>query len=128
MHLLAPALAQAQDTLKVPLSYSLRDYGLILAVSLLGGIVKWFAKVKNGEAPAWGIFQMIGELGTSAFAGLITFWLCEWWNFPQLLTIALVAICGHMGTTAIQQFERFAEKKLTGVNLDRRGDEPLEVK
>lgn len=110
--LLLPHISRAQDILKDPLRYSLRDYGLVLAVALLGGGVSWYAKVKRGEVPGYGVLQLVGELATSAFAGLIAFWLCEWGNFPQLLTVALVAISGHMGTTAIQQFEKFAERRL----------------
>lgn len=112
LHLLLPMAASAQDALKVPLSYSLKDYGFILAISLLGGVVSWYAKVRRGEAKGWQVSGFIGEMATSAFAGLIAFWLCEWANFPQLLTAALVGISGHMGTSAIQHFERFAEKKL----------------
>lgn len=111
LHMLAPAISNAQDVLKDPLKYSLRDYGLVLAVALLGGLVSWYAKVRRGEIPGYSVMQLIGELATSAFAGLIAFWLCEWANFPQLLTVAMVAISGHMGTAAIQQFEKLAARK-----------------
>lgn len=116
LHMLAPAISSAQDVLKDPLRYSLRDYGLILAVALLGGLVSWYAKVRRGEIPGYSVMQLIGELATSAFAGLIAFWLCEWANFPQLLTAAMVAISGHMGTAAIKQFEKLAERKFSGTS------------
>lgn len=116
LHMLAPAISSAQDVLKDPLRYSLRDYGLILAVALLGGLVSWYAKVRRGEIPGYSVMQLIGELATSAFAGLIAFWLCEWANFPQLLTVAIVAISGHMGTAAIKQFEKLAERKFSGTS------------
>lgn len=122
LHLLTPVMAQAQDVLKAPFNYSLRDYGLILATAVLGGLVGWFAKVRRKEAPAWGVHQMIGELATSAFAGLLAFWICEWANFPQLLTLSLVGISGHAGTAAIQRFERLAEQKFGA--LDSRKDAP----
>lgn len=116
LHMLAPAISSAQDVLKDPLRYSLRDYGLILAVALLGGLVSWYAKVRRGEIPGYSVMQLIGELATSAFAGLISFWLCEWAGFPQLLTVAMVAISGHMGTAAIQQFEKFAARRFTNAS------------
>lgn len=111
LHLLVPLAAQAQDVLKAPFSYSLRDYGFILATAILGGFVSWYAKVRRKEVPPWGVHQLIGELATSAFAGLLAFWICEWANFPQLLTVSLVGISGHMGTSAIQNFERLAARK-----------------
>lgn len=101
--------AHAQD--KHPLSYPLREYVLLLAVATLGGVVSFYAKVRNGTAQAWNLTHLVGELATSAFAGLIAFWLCEWGNTPQLLTISIVGISGHMGARAISAFEEFAQAR-----------------
>ena len=73
--LLVPLSAWAQT--KGPLDYSLKQYGFILGISLLGGVVSWSHKVRKGDAQAWNVMQLIGELATSAFAGLLAFWLCE---------------------------------------------------
>jgi peptidoglycan/LPS O-acetylase OafA/YrhL len=104
-----PWLARAAD--KDPLDYPIRQYGLMLGVALLGGLVSWWAKVRKGEAKAWHISGLVGELCTSAFAGLLAFWLCEWAATPPLLTASLVGIAGHMGTRAISAFEEFAQKR-----------------
>jgi len=40
LYLSGPAMAQ-QVLPKSPLSYSLREYGLILAIAMLGGFVRW---------------------------------------------------------------------------------------
>lgn len=105
-----PISAWAQS-MKDPLSYSLKTYGFMLAVSILGGLVGWYAKLKRGDVVAWNVSQLIGEISTSAFAGLLTFWLCEWMNIPQILTAALVGVSGHLGTKAIAIFEDFAQRK-----------------
>lgn len=97
---------------KSPLDYPLSQYGLMLATALLGGLVSWWAKVRKGEASAWALHTLIGELCTSAFAGLLAFWLCEWAGTPQLLTVSLVGIAGHMGTRAIAAFETWAQTRL----------------
>jgi hypothetical protein len=110
LHLWMPATAWAQS-MKNPLDYSLKTYGLILAVALLGGFVSWYAKVRKGELPGWSVNHLIGELATSALAGLLCFWLCEWANFQPLLTAALAGIAGHMGTKAIGMFEEWAAKR-----------------
>lgn len=107
--LLAPLAARAQS--KNPLDYSLKQYGFTLAVALLGGLVSWLAKVRRGDASAWNVMQLIGELCTSAFAGLLAFWLCEWSGSPPLLSAAMTGIAGHMGTRAIATFEGFAERR-----------------
>lgn len=108
--LLLPIAARAADP-KDPFSYPLKQYGFILATALLGGVVSWYAKVRKGEAQPWNLTQLIGELATSAFAGLLAFWLCELSNAPQLLTASLVGIAGHMGTRAISAFEAFAQQR-----------------
>lgn len=111
LHLLLPPAAWAQVKLKDPLDYSLKTYGLILSVALLGGFASWYAKVRKGELPPWSVNHLIGELATSALAGLLCFWLCEWLNFQPLLTAAMAGIAGHMGTRAITLFEQWATKQ-----------------
>lgn len=92
----------------------------MLGTALLGGLVSWYAKVKRGELRGWSLMQLIGELSTSAFAGLLCFWLCEFANTPQLVTVSLVGIAGHMGTRAISAFEAYAEKRWGITAKDRR--------
>ncbi|MBS9778429.1 MAG: hypothetical protein KGV50_06660, partial [Gammaproteobacteria bacterium] len=45
----------------------------------------------------------------SGFAGVITFYLCEYWQFDRLLTAVLVAISGHLGGNAIDKFTKMWE-------------------
>lgn len=101
------ALAEPKD----PLSYPLKQYALMLGTALLGGLVSWAAKVKAGTVNAWNLMALIGELCTSAFAGLLCFWICESLSFPPLMTAALVGVAGHMGTRAINAFETMAQRK-----------------
>ena len=113
------------NTIKTPGAYSLKEYTMVLAVAVLGGLVAFYNKVRRGELPGYKIHNLIGELCTSAFAGLLTFWLCEWGNVPQLLTIAFVGVSGHAGTVAIawleRTLERFAEARL-GVTAESKKD------
>lgn len=111
LYLLCPLQARAGDLAKDPLNYPLKQYGLVLGIALLGGAVSWFTKVSRGEISVWSLMHLIGELATSAFAGLIAFWICDWANFAPPLTASLVGIAGHMGTRAITAFEGFAERK-----------------
>ena len=107
-----PFAAEAAATAeKDPLNYSLGQYGAMLSIALLGGLVSWIGKVRRGDVGSWNIMQLVGELATSAFAGLICFWICEAFGTPSLVTISLVGISGHMGTRAIVIFERWAARK-----------------
>jgi sugar phosphate permease len=116
LHLLMPLAAQAQTILKTPLSYSLQEYGIVLATALLGGLANWWIKVRRGELVGWNIAALIGELCVSAFAGLMAFWLCEWWGLPPLLTAALIGMSGHAGARGLNWLEvmgqRVVEKRL----------------
>lgn len=106
-----PLVVFAQTSVRDIASYSLKDWGLVLGMSLLGGLVNWWGQVRRGEVPITSISSLVGELCTSAFAGLLAFFICEWANFPMMLTAALTGICGHMGTRAVSLFEGWAERK-----------------
>jgi hypothetical protein len=110
LHLLAPLTAFAEQS-KDLTSYSLKHWGFVLGMALLGGFVSWWGKVRRGELRATSMSSLIGELCTSAFAGLLAFFICEWANFPQMLTAAMTGICGHMGTRAVTMFEEWGAKR-----------------
>lgn len=110
-YLVGPMQVYASDLVKDPLKYPLSQYGLMLGIAILGGLVSWIAKVKKGEIAAWSLLNLIGELATSAFAGLIAFWLCEAVGMSSIYTAPLVGIAGHMGPRAIAAFENFAQRR-----------------
>jgi hypothetical protein len=108
----APLVSWSQDrTGKSPLDYSLKYYGLMLGVALLGGLVSYWGKLRRGEVPKWAVSHLIGELTTSALAGLLCFWFCEWAGFPPLLTAGFTGVAGHMGTRAITMYEGMMARK-----------------
>lgn len=94
-----------------PLDYPVRQYGFILAVALLGGLVSYIAKIRKGEIASHNVTQLVGELATSAFAGLLAFWVCAYLGTPGPLMACLVGVSGHMGTRAISMFEEWASKR-----------------
>lgn len=121
LHLLAaPLAAWAQMPIgKDPLSYPLRVYGFMLAVAILGGFVSWYAKVRRNEIPAGSVFHLIGEVTTSAFAGMLTFFACEYADLPQILTAALVGVSGHMGAKLISLAEEAAKRRFDHTSAGR---------
>lgn len=109
-HLLQPMLAQAEPLVKTPLSYSLQEYGFVLGTALLGGFASWYAKVRKGDLLMWNLSALIGELCVSAFAGLLAFWLCEYFGLNQLLTATIVGMSGHAGAKGIGWLESIGQK------------------
>lgn len=109
---LAALALDAHAAEKTPLEYPLKQYGLVLAIALLGGFVSFYAKVRAGSVERYHLAALIGELTTSAFAGLLCFWLAEAAGAPDLITAVLVGIAGHMGAKAITLLEQWATRKL----------------
>lgn len=113
--ILAVAIATVQagevvTTVRGPLSYSLQEYGLVLSVSMLGGLVEWLHDIRSGRIPVAPVAALLGTWLASVMAGLMCFWLCEWQGFNQLLTIALVALSGRAGDRVLKQAERLAQR------------------
>lgn len=98
---------------KDPTSYSMLTYLWVFGLSSLGGVVSFLNKIKKGHARAFNIAEFVGEISASAFAGVITFWLCENSNISPLVTAALVGVSGHMGSRAILLFEEWLARKFS---------------
>lgn len=113
LQLAAPLIASAQVAdPKDPMSYPLKTYGFMLGIAVFGGLVSFYAKVSRGEVAALSIMHLVGEIATSAFAGLLTFWLCEYFHVPQILTAPLVGVSGHLGAKAITLIEDSAKRRI----------------
>lgn len=96
---------------KDPASYSVITYVWVFALAVLGGVVNFMRKLQQGHARAFNLVEFIGEIVTSAFAGVITFWMCEHAGLSPLITAAFVGISGHMGSRALFLFEGWLQAK-----------------
>lgn len=99
---------------KDPANYSYLTYLWVIGIASWGGAVSFYRKMKAGRARPFNIVEMIGEIATSAFVGVLTFWLCESAGINQLMSAALIGVSGHMGSRAIWQLERWATSRLAG--------------
>lgn len=109
LHLAGPALAQS-DPPRSPLSYSLREYGLILAIAMLGGFLRLYNSVRRCESAFYDLRTLVGELFTSAFLGILTFWACEAVGVQPLVTAALAGMAGHTGVSGLLWAERVLKR------------------
>lgn len=96
---------------KDPTTYSLITYAWVCTLSAWGGTVNWIRKRKSGDTRPFNFMELVGEIMTSAFGGVLTFWLCEASSLHPLITAALVGISGHMGSRAIYHMETWAEAR-----------------
>lgn len=109
---------------KNPENYQLLTYIWVIGLSAWGGVVGFWRKMKDGRARPFNIMELVGEIFTSAFAGVMTFLLCEAAGFSSLLTAAFVGISGHMGSRAIAMMENYFSKKFDAV-LPKEDDEAI---
>jgi predicted CDP-diglyceride synthetase/phosphatidate cytidylyltransferase len=100
---------------KDPSNYSLITYLWVVALATAGGAVNFARKLKAGSVRAFNITEFMGEILTSGFAGLLTFWLCEAADINKLLSAVLIGISGHMGSRAIFRIEKWGEDKFGSV-------------
>lgn len=100
-----------------PFDYHFVTYLWVIAVSAFAGLVSFSRKVRQGKARAFNVAELVGELATSALAGVLTFWLCEWGNVDKLLAAVFIAISGHMGTRAIFLLEKTFQAKAARLGL-----------
>ena len=96
---------------KDPTSYSWVTYAWVFLLAILGGVVNFMRKLQQGHTTVFNIVEFIGEIVTSAFAGVITFWLCEHAGFSGLVTAAFVGVSGHMGSRALFMFEDYLKDR-----------------
>lgn len=97
-----------------PFDYTMLTYVWVMSLSAFGGIVNFSRKLREGKVRAINLTEFVGELVTSAFAGLLAFWLCEAAGIDKLVSAAMIAISGHMGSRAIFRIERWMEQRMAG--------------
>ena len=83
---------------KDPTTYSLITYGWVAVVAMWGGAASYIRRVRLGLTTHFSVAEFVGELVTSSFFGIMTFWLCEASEISPLLTAAFVGMSGHMGS------------------------------
>lgn len=103
---------------KDPTTYSALTYAWVFILSTWGGIVEFMRKRKAGVARPFNLSELVGELLTSAFAGMLTFLFCEAGSIHPLITAAFVGISGHMGSRALFMMEKILEAKFSKIGGD----------
>lgn len=100
---------------KDPTTWGLLTWILALAMSVSGGVISWWAKIKAGHAKLFNFAEMIGEIFTSGFVGLVVFMALVALEQPTGLAAAASGISGHMATRLLFAFERAVERKINSI-------------
>jgi len=97
---------------KDPAAIHWLTYAWVLVLSSWGGVVGYLRKVNSGQLDRFSLTHLAGEIMTSAFAGVITYWLATAADINDLVTAALVGVSGHMGTRAVCMIETYLQEKV----------------
>lgn len=92
-----------------PTTWSLATWALALGMAVIGGLVNWWTRVKNGHARAMNIIELIGEIVTSGFVGVVAFMLLDALDQPIGICSAASGVGGHMATRLLFLAERNLE-------------------
>lgn len=103
-----------------PGHFSWFTYAWVVGLSAWGGVVSYIRKVRASITEPFSLMELVGEIVTSGFVGVLTFWLCTEAHLSTYLTAALVGISGHMGSRAVSGFEMLLKQRL---NLPRDNNE-----
>lgn len=95
------------------LSYPWHTYFFVVFFSVWGGIVNLIQRYRMAKNRRFSLTESIGELTISAFAGMLTYYICEAFKLPEPLMAAFVGISGHMGSRIIYVFESWMKEKLS---------------
>jgi hypothetical protein len=100
---------------KRPIQYSMLTYMWVLGLSAWGSLVQVIRRATDQELTLKMKLQfIIAEVTISTFAGMVTFFLCEWAQMDKMLSAAFIAISGHMGARAIILTENMFVKFIEG--------------
>ena len=93
---------------KIPFFTTIADlltYAWVFGSAMLGGAASFVRRVRSGEAKYSNIIELIGELVVSAFAGLVTFFLCRSAALVKSLKPLFFPITATLGTPISFFFE-----------------------
>lgn len=92
-----------------PTTWTLATWALASGMAVLGGLVNWWTRVKRGHARAMNFVELIGEIVTSGFVGVVAFMLLDALDQPIGMCSAASGISGHMATRILFLAERNLE-------------------
>lgn len=97
---------------KDPTTWTLGTWLLALGMAFCGGLVNWYARIKQGHTRACNIIELIGEIFTSGFVGLGVFMFLVAMDQPEGVCAAAAGIGGHMATRLLFAIERLVEARI----------------
>ena len=95
-----------------PSTWSQGTWVLAVGAAVGGGLVNWYAKVKQGHARVFNFVELIGEIFVAGFVGITVFMGLAGVGQSEGVCAFSAGISGHMGTRLLFLIEHAAETHL----------------
>lgn len=90
---------------KDPTTYDLAAHALAIAIALWGGLISYARSIIGGRR-AFSWLDMTIELLSSAFAGLLAYWVALGAGLDGYIAGAVAGVAGHAGTSSLYLLRR----------------------
>lgn len=94
---------------KDPTNWALGTWLLGLCMSLAGGWVSFYSKVKTGRARPFNVTELVGEMVVSGAVGIGAYMAAIGLDAPSAIAAALAGVGGHMGARLLFMAEKHLE-------------------
>lgn len=82
----------------------------LLVLALLGGTASYIDRIREENVP-FTVIGLVGDWVVSAFAGIITAYVCFEMGWSAYLTAAACGVAGHQGGRAIGLIKNYVGRK-----------------
>ncbi|SFN24031.1 phage holin family protein [Nitrosomonas communis] len=103
-----------------PTNWSAATWGLAVGMSLLGGFVSWYSRIKAGHPLVFNFVEFLGESVTSAFVGLMSFMILDSFGYPWGICAAAAGISGNMAPKLLSMVKQAIEDRFSYINKGNR--------
>lgn len=90
--------------------FSVGDWVWILIFPIIGGFVSFYLRVKNGHARMFNLVELVGELFTSGFVGVLVFIFFSHHGFDSSDSAIASGMSGHFATRLLFLAEKILDE------------------
>lgn len=105
---------------KDPTTWDAGVWLLSIGMSLAGGLINWYGRIKSGNIIRFNLLELIGELFTSGAVGVGIFMLLEAWGQPLGVCAAAAGVSGHMSTRLLFVVGQVVESRINAFVVKKR--------
>jgi hypothetical protein len=99
-----------------PTNWGIATWALAVGMSLLGGLVSWYSRIKAGHPLVFNFVEFLGESVTSAFVGLMSFMILDSFGYPWGICAAAAGISGNMAPKLLCMVKQMIEDRFNYIN------------